>query len=256
MKELLNYFEPVFADDEVLKAQAFKTRHEIYSERLGWESVTETGLEYDGYDEFAYHCLLRHKRTGIFIGTARLIIIDQDSLLDHVPAERFAGEKLLPEKVKYNGLARPKSEISRITIFPDWHQRIPDLSEEELSLGRYLILLMLLPMIHIITGFEQTSTLGIMEKKFIRRLKLLGFDCEVISGPVEHRGTRLAIQILAHQVLRDMRSEVFELYAEIRKKVEYHLDARGVPGELGRLIREDISKNPDKQVTRIKLNRE
>jgi len=246
MKQLLDHFEPVFANTEALKKEVFKIRHEVYGERLGWESVTESGLEYDEYDQYAFHYLVRHRRTGLFIGTSRLVVIDEESPFDQTPAERFAGDKLYAEKVRFGGLDKPKTEFSRITILSDWRQRIDNLTEEEKSFGNFAIMLIALPPIYTAISLNYTSGLAILERKFIRRLKLLGFLCNVVSEPIEHRGTRYVVQLLAHDVLRDITRDSFEIYDEIRKSITLDSESKGIPGSLGEQVRADLSDSIDK----------
>ena len=68
------YFEIVFANTTELQRESYRIRHQVYSEELGWEPPRDSRMEMDAYDEFSHSILLRHKRTGAFVGTVRLVL--------------------------------------------------------------------------------------------------------------------------------------------------------------------------------------
>ena len=68
------YFKIRFADTKELRQEAFKIRYGVYSHELGWEPENDEKMESDECDDYAFHCILEHKRTGVFAGCIRLVI--------------------------------------------------------------------------------------------------------------------------------------------------------------------------------------
>jgi putative hemolysin len=61
--------------DEVTQAQ--KLRHQAFEEEFGRHAVhTTPGLDIDHFDEFAAHLVVREKRSGLVVGTYRMISPD------------------------------------------------------------------------------------------------------------------------------------------------------------------------------------
>src|SRR3546814_7250579 len=63
-------------EDRALRDEVFRLRYQVYCVENPFEDPAEhpDGLEHDVYDERATHCLLFHKRTESWAGTARLIL--------------------------------------------------------------------------------------------------------------------------------------------------------------------------------------
>ena len=66
------YFEILPAIGEADRRAAFRIRHSVYCEDLGWEPVRADGLETDEYDGQARHCLVRNRATGEHIGCVQI----------------------------------------------------------------------------------------------------------------------------------------------------------------------------------------
>src|SRR3546814_14902814 len=72
------YFDTIAVqqEDRALRDEVFRLRYQVYCVENPFEDPAEhpDGLEHDVYDERATHCLLFHKRTESWEGTARLIL--------------------------------------------------------------------------------------------------------------------------------------------------------------------------------------
>ncbi len=88
------YFDilPALTDSE--KQAAFRIRHSVYCEDLGWEATRADGMESDAYDVQSLHCLIRNRASGDFIGCVRLICPESSGPLATLPFERTCGDVL------------------------------------------------------------------------------------------------------------------------------------------------------------------
>ena len=79
------YFELIHADTDALRMQVYQLRYQVYVLETGFESEAdclrghdESGKpihwEMDEFDNRSDHYLLRHRRTGVYAATARLIL--------------------------------------------------------------------------------------------------------------------------------------------------------------------------------------
>ncbi|MGQ9686814.1 MAG: PEP-CTERM/exosortase system-associated acyltransferase [Thiobacillaceae bacterium] len=70
------YFELLHADNDALREEVFRLRYQVYVVETGFERAVDfpDGLERDAYDSRSDHHLLRHRRTGLYAATARMIL--------------------------------------------------------------------------------------------------------------------------------------------------------------------------------------
>src|SRR4051812_21092633 len=81
------YFEIVPALSEELREQAFRIRHEVYCEELGFEAVSPLRRESDQYDEHSLHCLIRSLKSGEYVGCTRLVLCNPAAPQEALPFE-------------------------------------------------------------------------------------------------------------------------------------------------------------------------
>lgn len=86
------YFEIVAANTAPLLREAFHLRYRIYCQEMHFEDSAHypDELERDHYDERAVHILLRHRPSGYFVGTVRLVLADPRDPQQPFPIEEFA----------------------------------------------------------------------------------------------------------------------------------------------------------------------
>jgi N-acyl amino acid synthase of PEP-CTERM/exosortase system len=72
------YFEMVRAEGPSLKEEVYRLRYQVYCLETGFENpdIFPSGLEKDEYDDQSEHFLVRHKRTGEYAATTRLVLPD------------------------------------------------------------------------------------------------------------------------------------------------------------------------------------
>ena len=113
-------FEGLVADTPSLKRECFKLRHQVYCRETGYEPVSSNRIECDHYDGASVHALLRHRESGAFAGTVRLIL-----------RRRLEGNLLPTHKLcRQHGIMMPRycqndnlAEVSRLAITKDFRQQ-------------------------------------------------------------------------------------------------------------------------------------
>src|SRR3546814_4001771 len=124
------YFDTIAVqqEDRALRDEVFRLRYQVYCVENPFEDPAEhpDGLEHDVYDERATHCLLFHKRTESWAGTARLILPNAED-----PNHSFALQEVCNDPAIYDPQRFPvmqMGEISRFCISKDFRR-----SEEHTS---------------------------------------------------------------------------------------------------------------------------
>ena len=187
----VNFYEADYSirsiQSEEDRLQAYRLRHLIFSEMLGWVPPSPTGLEIDRYDQAA-------KTVGLFAdsgkisGLVRLVTSDQPYMLETEFAELLVpGHHLRKEA--------DTVEISRLAVVPaDKHNGpIP---------GHLALILKGLYQWCLANGIRYAYME--VEKRFWRTLRILGFPCEPI-GPIKKlppAGAESVAAILDWEVFR------------------------------------------------------
>jgi N-acyl amino acid synthase of PEP-CTERM/exosortase system len=119
------YFEIVNADTPELLKIVFNLRFRILCVHNTFPDFSSSKfpdeLESDEYDSRSVHFLLRHRPTGTFIGTARLILPNPQNPEDKFPTELHT--QFSPEFVLNPASRQYTAEISRFAILSDFFRR-------------------------------------------------------------------------------------------------------------------------------------
>ena len=86
-KHFSEFLEPVVAQSENTRTESFIIRHKVYCEELQFEPLKNSRLETDEFDKFSSPCLIRHKGSGHYAGTVRLVRPQIENQL--LPIEKF-----------------------------------------------------------------------------------------------------------------------------------------------------------------------
>lgn len=92
--EMFNsYFERIAATSEDLKKEVYKLRYQVYCLEINGYNPEHylDGMEYDDYDAHSIHYLIRHRKSGEYAATVRLILPDANN-----------PDKLLPIETHFN----------------------------------------------------------------------------------------------------------------------------------------------------------
>lgn len=85
------YFEMVSATSDELKKEAYKLRYQVYCIENNFESSSHfpDKMEFDEFDERSIHYLIRHRKSGAYAATVRLIIPDANNPKKLFPVEQY-----------------------------------------------------------------------------------------------------------------------------------------------------------------------
>ncbi|MDT8363163.1 MAG: PEP-CTERM/exosortase system-associated acyltransferase [Nitrosomonas sp.] len=122
------YFEIVNADTPELLEEVFALRYRILCVHNTFPDFSGSrfpdGLEHDEYDSRAVHVLLRHRSSGIFVGTVRLILPDQRHPENKFPTELHT--RFFPGVTLDTTLRQQIGEVSRFAILSEFFRRKKD----------------------------------------------------------------------------------------------------------------------------------
>lgn len=128
------YFEIVIAETPELKDIVYQVRYQVLCEEQripGFDGDDYPDhLEKDDFDDRSIHALLKHKSSGKFIGTVRLVLADVYAPEKPFPVESYADLNL--EYLKEKNIPRLyTAEISRALVVKEFQRRKGDLLYQE-----------------------------------------------------------------------------------------------------------------------------
>jgi len=130
MRDLLDafsrYFEVILVDSDELREQVFRLRYQVYcvETRFEDESAFPDEMERDAYDAKSAHTLLRHRDTGWWAGTVRLVIPTAASVYEALPVELSCGNVFATEKLGSVKMPREiTGEVSRFAVSKEFRRR-------------------------------------------------------------------------------------------------------------------------------------
>jgi N-acyl amino acid synthase of PEP-CTERM/exosortase system len=200
------WFEILPATSARLRDEAFRLRHGVYCEDLGFEPRRADGLERDEHDPHAIHLLIRHGPSAAFVGCVRLICLPPGREMQRLPFERLCSG-LAPGAVPDTPERRARiAEVSRLAVVRAFRRRrgehahpapvsdadfsgAPTLRFPYVLVGLYLGVVAA-AMLH---GIQRLFVLT--EPRLGEHLHRLGLRVIRIGPPVEHRGPRVPSMI-------------------------------------------------------------
>lgn len=204
-------FQVVVADTPELRDASFALRHEVYRREFGFEAVHADGSERNAYDERARHYLLRHKPTGAWAGSVRVVFAEDTDGEIGLPFEA-AGVRLLdPPPIDLTTLPRASiGEIPRLAVAAPFRR---DRHEPSTLLGAALIAVAATA--HSGLG----SAVCMMKPRLEQQFTTYGIRFTRLSGIVHHRGDRALFHIVPHITCRDVRPELRGILTAIRSRL-------------------------------------
>ncbi len=225
-----DYFEVVTADTPELLEIVHQLRYQIYCEETGFEDSARypDRLEKDEFDDYAVHSLLRHRETGLYIGTVRLILPRPD-LKQCFPIQQVAAHPIFfePKLVPRSQVA----EISRFAISKDFKKRVAEFSchrpraggyaphprSEGAQILPYLILGLFTAMVRMSVQQEISHWFCVMEPALVRLLSRHGLHFVPYGATVEYHGKRQPCYVRVKDFLsraHKERPDVWELITD------------------------------------------
>lgn len=207
------YFELIHADNEALRREAYRLRYQVYVVETGFEhdadcacEIDENGeaihLEKDEFDVRSDHYLVRHRRTGVYAATARLILPDIARLDAEYPIEIHC-----PDIQRVTGDERRArlGEISRFAVSKMFKRRIGEIGslagvsdnvdmyfeEDEKRVFPHISLGLIAAVIRMANDHRIAPLYAVMEPALLRLLHRFGVIFTRIGSDVEYHGTRV-----------------------------------------------------------------
>jgi len=238
-KHFDKYFQIQFANTKELRQEAFKIRYGVYSHELGWEARNDLEIETDECDDYAYHCLLKHRRTGVYAGCVRLVIPPVNEPQLQLPFEKNCLQTARTELVDSTLLPRGSfGEISRLAVLSSFRRResekrkpfvINDMnldivfSEEEqrnfpnIAIGLYLASVSLAELCN------HQCMFVMMEPRLKRCLSRIGLQFMQVGDTMDYHGQRAMFHLDREGFSSNLKPELKELYdiinAELLKQL-------------------------------------
>ncbi len=231
-KNFQKFFRIVPALTQDLIDEAYKVRHQVYCEELGWEEIRSDRMETDDFDKQSMHCLLQSVQTNEYVGCVRMIHGDPEHPGSPLPFQ-IACEKTLdpgipdPELQQRGAIA----EVSRLAVIgkyrrrQDEQERAVKISDRDfgtlkqprfpyIPVGLYMGLLEMSQRAGIDTLYILT------EPSLAKHFCKLGGKLEPVGGNIEHRGTRVPYQMKITYVLKSMNRLLRPLNHVIVKEID------------------------------------
>ena len=225
------YFQAIPALDEDLRRSAYRIRHAVYCEELGYEPVREDGLETDEFDARSVHCLLR-TLSGDFVGCVRLVLTDAANRSSPLPFERLCATALDRTIVDPARLDRSKiAEVSRLAVVSRYRrrrgeQKVPvainesDFGTPERPRFPYLALGLYLGMLAQARHHGVETLFMLTDRRLAKQLSRLGASMRTIGTPIQHRGERYPSMMSVHEVIDGLTFFIRPLFAVIAAEME------------------------------------
>jgi N-acyl amino acid synthase of PEP-CTERM/exosortase system len=198
------HFEIVRADSQELFNEALRLRYQVYCVENTFENSTEypDGYERDIEDDRSAHILLKHRRSGEFAGTARVIL----------PVVKGASKRLLPvhrllasqdPDFLHSLPLHDTAEISRFAISKAFRRRhgeegagaVPPFDSKELKsrerrMAPYITFGLIWGVLEICRENRIVHLGAVTELPLMRIMRRFGLNFRSIGDLIEHHGMR------------------------------------------------------------------
>jgi N-acyl amino acid synthase of PEP-CTERM/exosortase system len=221
-------------------AEAYALRYQVYclEKRFEDPAANPLGLELDAFDSRSVHCLLRHRDTGIAVGTARLIRPNPWR-----PGASWPIQQVCRDPRLFDDGRLPLSstaEVSRFCLSVDAKARVqlaqnasPDSRQAEEAEGRlapYTILGIIRGLLMLSRRHDITHWTLVVEPALLRLLGRLGLHFTKLGPVVEYHGRRQPCFAEVAELLDRMSAERPDLWSIVTGCGRYAPEAsRGVP---------------------------
>lgn len=238
-KHFNKYFQVVPAVTDELIKESQMLRHDVYCCELGWEPISNDGLEKDAYDEHSLHCLLKAVRSQRYIGSVRLVLPQCAATSSSIPLQQVCAELDAGHPDELAISRGEVAEVSRLSIVADYRRRKHEkgrplaIVEEDYKLhGRrrfpYIPVGLYIGMLHL-ASFHGIKTLYILTEPLLAiHFSRLGGNLKPVGQAIEHRGKRRPYVMDVDHVLKKSHLLLRPLIRTIGKDVKRQLQEQVV----------------------------
>ena len=192
------HFEIIQADTAELRDLAYLLRYQVYVHEHGFEKPEDHPgeRERDEFDEKSLHVLMRHRRSGIVVGTARLVLPDSDNPSHSFPIQTISSHPMVQDPE----IAAHAVEFSRLAISRERLKRCLVGSGGKSGLLSKALATQIFPYLSVglIAGVMEVAAangypimMAVMEPFLIRNLSQIGIEIPFTDAPVEYHGLRV-----------------------------------------------------------------
>ncbi|MCU4676856.1 GNAT family N-acetyltransferase [Catenovulum sp. 2E275] len=213
--EFFDNFDIKIPEPEELE-EAFKLRHKVFCQQLGYFAQAErnfSNLENDEFDHTAMHCVVLDKKLNKVIGCIRLVNPNPSNKLP------------FSEYITDYPIAKTDKEISRLVVCPKYRNRLSDLNIQVLIFNALFLSVNV-----IAEKIGLNSALIFIERKMARALKQFGFRLTEMTDSVELTLSNnkvssrclYKVDLIQSEELRHNRSKSFIKQIKYALYPEYH----------------------------------
>lgn len=236
------FFELIHANTDALRRQVYALRYQVYVLETAFEHDSncecgigdngeEVHLEYDEFDQRSDHYLIRHRRTGVYAATVRLILPDHEDVHFPYPIETHCpGIERITDHQARSSLA----EISRYAVSKEFKRRVGEMGslagvasnegvyfeEEERRVLPHISLGLIATIIKMAKEHHIQHLYAVMEPALLRLLSRFGIVFDHIGPSVDYHGTRVPCRIRLEDMMRGIEQTsppVWDLMSQLGK---------------------------------------
>lgn len=222
----LRHFDDIFRETSAISRRdvekAFRLRYQVYCLDRSFESADKFsgGMEKDGYDVDALHCLLRDRASNTSIGTVRLVQPPASpTWFNGLPLAEYAPHEGMEEIMRLP--AGATAEVSRFAItrsaskilqaadkaMVHRHGDAPDRGSVGERLLPYMSLGLIRGLVRLSVEHGITHWCLAAEPSLLRRLRNFGLHFRNAGPLVDHRGLRQVCYAELSELLERARAE-------------------------------------------------
>ena len=231
-KHFSDFLEPVVAQSQSTRDQSYTIRHKVYCEELGFEPLRSDKLEKDEFDTFSSPCLIKHRRSGHYAGTVRLVRPQSEEQL--LPIEKFCLDSITHETLNPRNFARQDiCEISRLAVPLEFRKRQMDkfsgaaigvinehtYSENELRCFPFIAIGLYFSAAALVIHNDIKHTYVMMEPRLARSMRFIGIQFEQIGPVVNYHGKRAPYYINPTLLFHNLRPSFRVMLNDIQETV-------------------------------------
>jgi N-acyl amino acid synthase of PEP-CTERM/exosortase system len=244
---LNQYFELVHANNDALRMEAYFLRYQVYVLETGFEtdSDCQTGTdengkpihwEQDAFDERSDHFLLRHRRTGVYAATARLILPSAIDVQAPYPIELHCA---LDQPITDAAIRGQLAEISRFAVSKTFKRRLGEMGkpsgvaedieiyfeDNERRVLPHISLGLFAAVMRMVHEHNITHCYAVMEPALLRLLSRFGMVFNRIGPDVEYHGNRVPCISTVEEALPSIKNvapSVWELITNRGEMLQHH----------------------------------
>jgi len=238
------YFDMVPADSAALKESVYRLRYQVFCLETGFEDTEEhpTGLEFDEFDERSEHYLIKHRRTGVYAATTRLIMADKNDPDATFPIERHC--RLTRTDLLESVPRECLGEVSRFCVSGYFKRRSGEqgtiagigpqknqyyhASEDERRTWPHITLALIACLNRINLSHGTTHLYALMEPSLIRLLNAMGIAFLPIGPLTNYHGLRQPCLIKVPDYLEKVKAKNIHVWEMLTDRGNFWGENRDV----------------------------